>query len=207
MNAQVKSQSPVRVLDDVVIEQFNESNVSLISKELEKQLALISAKFGITLTSSVGKTTTNSLSIRVSGYITSETEGGVKPQWKATYMRLCHLLGLTPDDFGRYVYNLNLKHPEKESYEIVGMTPKSLDLIIRTPTDKFYRLPLEESRFAEHAPVIEPVDESPASIEAVIEEVLTPELKDHELTEIQELEFDTDSLADLDLDYVTADLD
>jgi hypothetical protein len=44
MNAQVKPQETIRVLEDVVIEQFNDTNVSLVAKEIEKQLALIGSK-------------------------------------------------------------------------------------------------------------------------------------------------------------------
>lgn len=220
MNAQVKPQETIRVLEDVVIEQFNDTNVSLLAKEIEKQLAIIGSKFGITLTVSVGKTTVNTLAARVNGYISTESDGAINPTWKANYMRLCHLLGLTEQDFGRFVHNMNLKNPLKESYEIVGLTPKSLDLIIRTATDKFYRLPLEESKFADDAtptvkPIKAPIDEAvtelieePVSDEVihdVIESVLST--TSHQIDDLSDLEFESAEISDLDYDLNSVDQD
>lgn len=203
MNAQVKPTQNVRVLDDITIEQFNDTNVSLLTKEIEKQLSAIGSKFGVTLTLSVGKTTTNTIAARVNGYIASDAKGTVNPNWKSAYMRLCHLIGLTPEDYGRHVYNLNLKKPEKESYEIVGMTPKSLDLIIRTSTDKFYRLAMEEARLVDAvpAPAIEEVPEQdPVNVEEV-KEVVAKVLD----TSDTDFELESDELDDLDLDLDSLD--
>lgn len=208
MNAQVKPQETIRVLEDVVIEQFNDTNVSLLAKEIEKQLAIIGTKFGITLNVSIGKTTTNTLAARVNGYIAAESNGAINPTWKANYMRLCHLLGLTEQDFGRYVHNMNLKHPFKESYEIVGLTPKSLDLIIRTSTDKYYRLPLEESKFADA--VVESVAEvTEEPVDEVIHEVIEAVLKPAkpQIEDLTDLDLESDEIDDLDFQLDSADLD
>jgi hypothetical protein len=197
MNAQVKPQETIRVLDDITITQFNDTNVSLLAKDIEKQLAVIAARYGITLNFSLGKTTTNTIAARLSGYIAADAAGTVNPNWKASYMRLCHLIGLTPDDYGKHVYNMNLKKPEKESYEIVGMTPKSLDLIIRTPSDRFYRLPMEEAQLidAVPAPVIEQVEEP-------VTEAIQSIAKALDIEELEE-----DDLDSLDLDLDNYDLD
>lgn len=201
MNAQVK---PVRVLDNLVIEQFNDTNVQLLSKELEKQLAELGSRFGVSLSVRPGKSTSNTLSLSVKAFIGGGTAG--KPEWKANYMRLCHLIGLTEQDFGRRVHNTNLKHPEKLSYEIVGMTPKTLDLIIRTDSDHYYRLPINESKFADVdaiavETVIEPVEEGVlVETTVTVEEAPVRQRKAIDIEpELEELSLDDiDDLGDFD---------
>jgi|688.fasta_scaffold640139_2 hypothetical protein len=200
MNAQVKPQETIRVLEDVVIEQFNDTNVSLVAKEIEKQLALIGSKFGITLSVKLGKTTTNSMSARVSGFVASDDTGSANPAWKANYMRLCHLIGLTPDDFGRKLHNTNLKNPEKETYEIVGMTPKSLDLVVRNSADRYYRLPVEEARLLDAVP-------TPVVEEVKTEEVVQVIAKALDTSDSSDYELEASDSDDLDLSIDFDELD
>lgn len=196
MNAQVKVSQPIRVLDDVEVTKFSPVILTALETDINKTLADLSSKYGITLTFAYGKTSEHTIAARVTGYVGATQTDGVKPQWTANFAKYASQIGLTQEHFGKQVRNLLLKHPERETYRIVGMTPKSLDLIIENSSKKYYRISIENVSFVDDEPVAvaEPVTEvvEPVAEEVVVEAPIEVKQVKSSITELLDVYDDSD---------------
>jgi hypothetical protein len=146
------------------IEQFNASSIETITKEIASQIAAIADKHGINIQVNTGKYTENTFNVRVNGYCGDGVD--VEARWKNNFIKHAKSAGLSTNDLGRTVQNLLLKHPEKTSYELVGMTAKSHDLVIKTKSGKFYRISANDIQF------VDAEVEAPAAIDPALEPIV-----------------------------------
>lgn len=185
MNAQVKPTQTVRVLDDVEVTKFSPVILNALKLDLDKVMSDLGNKYGISLAFAYGKTTDEAFAARITGFV-GVNQDSVNPKWYANYVKFSSQIGLTPEHFGKQVRNLLLKNPERETYRIVGMTPKSLDLIIENTSKKYYRISIDDVSFVDDEPA------EPEVIETVAEEVEEVE----PVTEVKAVKSNIDALLD-----------
>lgn len=181
MNAQVKPTQSVRILDDVEVTKFTPVILTALETDLKKAMESISSKYGINLTFAYGKTNEHSIAARVTGYIGSEPQEGVNPNWVINFHKHAHRLGLTSDDYGRTLKNLTVKNPDKHIYRVVGIAPKTLDLIVETPTKKYFRISKDDVVFIDQDVQVDTVDEVQVKVVEPVEAVKSKPIKEVEV--------------------------
>lgn len=89
------------------VTKFDPSNLNEIRAEMEKAMAAIEAKFGVTI--GIGKMTydANSFTTKLTTTVKSENcSERADPKWIADFMRNCTYFGLSKDDLGKTIkYN------------------------------------------------------------------------------------------------------
>lgn len=200
MNAQVKPATPVRVLDDVEVTRFSQVILNALQSDIDKALADLGSKYGISLSFAYGKTTDHTFNARITGYVGVNQPDSVNPKWSANFTKFAEQIGLTQEHFGKQVRNLLLKHPERETYRIVGMTPKSLDLIIENASKKYYRISIDDISFVDDEPVkavAEVAVEEPEVVEVIEPTVAVTPSKSNIDALLDEYDDELDDTSDL----------
>lgn len=133
--------------------QIEEATLEQLRKEIDATLADIGAKHGVALTMSDGVVHNGVYTARMTA-VNGDGELDVQGlKWKENFLRLAGDIGLSPSDYGRTLKRKTAKNG-RAVYRLVGLSPKTNDIIVQTSTNSYYRMPLDTIEFIDeaHAP-------------------------------------------------------
>ncbi len=100
------------------ITSFNENNCRQVSADLKSELAVLAERYGLTVSTSGGKYTTESFTLKVSLTLDSP-DGSAQNQAELDFRANAYRYGLSPADLGRKFSTGN------GTYRIVGAKPRN----------------------------------------------------------------------------------
>lgn len=144
--------------------QIEEATLIQLRKDIESQLAAIGAKHGVALTVSGGVVHNGVFTARMTA-VNGDGELSVQNlKWKENFLRLATEIGLSPTDYGRTLKRKTAKNG-RALYRLVGLSPKTNDIIVQTGSNSYYRMPLDSIEFVDDA--YEPIDTAVETVDQV----------------------------------------
>lgn len=116
--------------------QFTAEYLSSLRNEINEALELIGKKHNISIKLNAGTYSGNTYSAKLSAVSNDGVENVFDPKLKMQFDRYAALIGLKTTDYGRQIK----VHGHPSPMKLIGITPKSKDIIAITDNGKRFRI-------------------------------------------------------------------